>query len=294
MKIFRFTLSSFILVITIFQGCVFAQEKEMIRWLTWEQVPNFITEGKYVGQGIGDALTKTLQQKLPQFEHQNVITNSRRYNQLIKQKNVCVAWAWVVPGSSTYRIHSRPVSLAPRTGIQTLKSKQHLFGKQGETLSLAKILENDELILGYLEEMPYSKKVHELINQYKDTERIFISSRSEIEFDLRLLDKNHLDYFFGFPSQAIFEAESKGIPNKYQFYNIEEIDKYVSMYTHCSKNEFGEKVMAEVNKIITNELLMEHLAVVERWYGENKEYRDVFIDYVIKQNPNKLVTNPGQ
>jgi len=108
-----------------------------------------------------------------------------------------------------------------------------------------------------------------------------------------LLDKNHLDYFFGFPAQAIFEAESKGIPNKYQFYNIEEIDKYVSMYTHCSKNEFGEKVMTEVNKILTDELLMEHLAVVERWYGENKGYHDIFIDYVIKQNPNELVTHPG-
>jgi len=280
-------------VISIFQGCVFAQEKEIIRWLAWEQVPNFITEGKYVGQGIGDAFTKTLQQNLPQYEHQNVISNTRRYNELIKQKNVCVAWAWVVPGSITYRIHSRPVSLAPRTGIQTLKSKQSLFGKQGETLSLAKLLENNGLILGYLEEMQYSKKVHELINQYKDDERVFVSSRREVEFDLRLLDKNHLDYFFGFPAQAIFEAESKGIPNKYQFYNIEEIDKYVSMYTHCSKNEFGEKVMTEVNKILTDELLMEHLAVVERWYGENKGYRDIFIDYVIKQNPNELVTHPG-
>ena len=52
--------------------------------------------------------------------------------------------------------------------------------------------------------------------------------------------------------------------------------------------------MAELNKILTNDFLMEHLAVVERWYGENKAYRDVFIDYVIKQNQNELVTNPGQ
>jgi len=84
----------------------------------------------------------------------------------------------------------------------------------------------------------------------------------------------------------------KGIPNKYQFYNIEEIDMFTSMHSHCSKTPFGKKVMSEINKVITRKLLMSHLAVVERWYGENKNYRDVFMDYVINQNPSEWVTNP--
>jgi len=292
-KIKHRILGGIALGILLFQGCVSAQEKEIIRWLTWEQVPNFITQGKYAGQGIGDAFTKILQSKLPQYEHQNIISNTRRYNELIRKQNTCVAWAWTVPGSNEYRIHSRPVSLAPRTGILTLKSKQHLFGEPGETLSLAKLLNEPNIVLGYLEEMQYSKKVHELISQYKETDRIFVSSRRDVEFDLKVLDKNHLDYFFGFPAQAAFEAKIKNIPNKYQFYNIEEIEKYVSMSTHCSRNDFGSRVMEDVNRILTDEILMEHLAVVERWYGENKSYRDVFIDYVIKRNPNELVTHPG-
>ena len=52
--------------------------------------------------------------------------------------------------------------------------------------------------------------------------------------------------------------------------------------------------MNEINKIITNELLMQHLAVVERWYGNNKKYREVFLDYVINQNANDLVMHPGE
>lgn len=290
----RFIISVLILFFCISQGNAFAKDKETIRWLAWEQVPNFITEGKFVGQGIGDSFTKTLQLKLPQFNHENVKSNTRRYNRLIREENVCVAWAWIVPGSKAFRIHSRPVSLAPRTGIQTLKSKQHLFGKTGEVLSIAKLLKNQNLTLGYLEEMTYSKKVHDLIDQYRDKGNIYFSSRNAVEFNLTMLDKNHLDYFFGFPGQAIFDAAVKGIPNKYQFYNIEEIDKYTSMYTHCSKSPFGKKVMKEVNKILTNELLLEHLAVVERWYGKNNEYRNVFMDYVINRNQNELVTNPGQ
>ncbi len=293
MKLLQFTLLG-VISFFIFRGDAIALEQKTIRWLAWEQVPNFITKGKFKDQGIGDAFTKTLQLKLPQYNHLNEISNTRRYNRLIHEENVCVAWAWIVPGSKDFRIHSRPVSLAPRTGIQTLKSKQHLFGKPGETLSLAKLLSNPNIKLGYLEEMHYTKRVQQLIDKYRDSGNIHFSSRTAVEFNLQMLDRNRVDYFFGFPAQAIFESELKGIPNKYQFYNIEEIDRYTAMYTHCSKTPFGRQVMKDVSKVITNEVLIEHLAVVERWYGQNKQYREVFMDYVINQNPNKLVTNPGE
>jgi len=290
----RIGLLSLMFSMTMLVGDAFAEETETIHWLVWEQKPNFITSGKFKGQGIGDSFTKTLQLALPQYNHKDVESNTRRYNILIHEEDVCAAWAWIVPGSRAYRIHSRPVSLAPPSGIQTLKSKQHLFGKPGETLSLAKLLKNPNIVLGYLEEMSYSKKVQELIQQYRGSKNIHFSSRSAVEFSLAMLDLNRLDYFFGFPSQAIYDAEVKGIPNKYQFYNIEEINMYTSMHTHCSKSPFGEKVMAEVNKILTNDMLMKHLAIVERWNGKNEKYREVFIDYVINQQPNDFVNNPGE
>ena len=290
----RFTLRVMTLMLTIMSGLASAQEKQTIRWLGWEQVPNFITQGPFTGQGLGDSFTKALQLRLPQYNHELLISNARRYHRLIREENVCVAWAWIVPGSREFRVHSRAVSLAPQTGIQTLKSKQHLFGKPGEILSLARLLNNPNITLGYLEEMSYSKRVHDLLKQYRGKDNVHFSSRSNVEFDLVMLDRNRLDYFFGFPSQAIYDAELNSIPNKYQFYNIEEIDLFTSMHTHCSKTPFGQQVMNDINKVITNDLLREHLAVVERWYGKNKKYREVFLDYVVNQKPHKLVTHPGQ
>jgi uncharacterized protein (TIGR02285 family) len=294
MQTLRFIILGVILNTLLLRGDVIAQEKETIVWLTWKQVPNFISEGKFKGQGVADLFTKTLQSKLPQYNHINVISNTRRYQRLIREENVCVAWAWIVPGSEVFRIHSRPVSLAHRGGIQTLKSKQHLFGKPGEVLSLKKLLANPDIKLGYLEEMTYSKRVHELLEQYRGEENIYFSSTSAVELNLNMLSTNRLDYFFGFPTQASYESELNGIPNQYQFYNLEEIDKYTSMHTHCSNTPFGKKVMDEVDKILTNEVLMDHLAVIERWSGKNKQYRDVFMEYVINQKPNVRVVNPGQ
>jgi len=273
---------------------VYAQEKPIIRWLTWQQVPNFITKGPFKGQGIGDALTQAIQDKLPQYHHINIISNANRYHTLIRQPDVCVAWAWIVPGSKEFRLHSRPVSLAPRTGIQTLKSKAHLFGPAGSILSLEKLLSMPQLKLGYLKAMTYSKKVHELLDRYKEQGNVYFSARSDVEFDLKMLDTQRFDYFFGFPSQAIFNAEVKSIDNKYQFYHIAEINKYSAMYSHCSNSEFGQRVMAELDKIINDDLLLEHLKVVERWNGPDQNYRNVFMDFVIKQQVSGQVSHPGE
>jgi len=291
-------LNFFVLVlifwVSLFSRDIFAQNKETIRWLVWDQVPNFILNGEYKGQGAGDTFTAMLQSHLPQYHHENVLSNTRRYHALIRQENVCVAWAWIVPGSKSFRVHSKPVSLAPRSGIHILKSKQHLFGKTGESLSLAKLLANPALKLGYLEDMSYSKKIHELIEKNRNKGNIYFSSVSKVELDLKMLDNGHVDYFFGFSAQSIFEAKEKKIVNKYQFYNIDEMDMYTSMHTHCSKTPFGYEVMTAVNKIITNDVLMAHLKIIEKWYGQNKDYRNVFIDYVINQQANELVMDPGQ
>jgi len=72
------------------------------------------------------------------------------------------------------------------------------------------------------------------------------------------------------------------------------MDLYTSMYTHCSKTPVGKQVMSEVDKILTDDVLMKHLAIIERWYGKIRQYRDVFMDYVINRKPVESVTNPGE
>jgi len=40
--------------------------------------------------------------------------------------------------------------------------------------------------------------------------------------------------------------------------------------------------------------LLMHLETIEHWNGPNQQYRDVFMDYVIKQSPHRQVSNPGE
>jgi len=272
----------------------YAEDKPTLRWLVWDQVPNYILRGPFAGQGAGGLLTKALQDQLPQYHHVNVESNAQRYLHLIREENVCVAWAWIVPGSNDYRVHSRPVSLAPRTGIQVLKEKQSLFGPPGTSLSLANLLRQPTLRLGYLKGMSYSKRVQDLLEQYRDSHYVYPTSGSSVEFKLTMLDRGRVDYFFGFGAQSIYDAEIKGIENKYQFYSLDEMALYTSMHSHCSNTAFGKTAMRSIKRLLTDELLLEHLARIERWYGDDKEYREVFMRHVIERTPHPLVTDPGQ
>ncbi len=269
--------------------------KDTVIWLKWEQIPNFIFHGKFKDQGIADTFMKTLQDGLPQYEHVEISANAARYFEVIKQEKVCVAWAWIVPGSEDIRIYSKPTSLVAPLGIQILKSKQHLFGKPGTTLSLTKLMDSTKLTLGYLNKLTYSKKLHALIDKYRKTPRLYISTgSSRVEFNLEMLDLGRVDCFLGFQQQSTYDAETKGIENRYQYYNIEEMDRYSRMHVHTSNTPFGKTLMKAIEPLLTQKVLYKHLNVIERWQGPNKKFRDIFIDHIINGNANPLVKNPGE
>ncbi len=269
--------------------------KDTVIWLKWEQIPNFIFHGKFKGQGLADTFMKTLQDGLPQYEHVEISANAARYYEVIQREKVCVAWAWIVPGSEDIRIYSKPISLVAPMGVQTLKSKQHLFGPPGTTLSLTNLMDSTDLILGHLSKLTFSKELNTLLAKYHGTPKLYTSTgNSGVEFNLEMLDFERVDYFLGFQQQSTYDAEIKGIENKYQYYNIEEMDRYSRMHVHTSKTLYGKKLMKAIEGLLTEEVLYEHLKVIERWQGPNEKFRTIFIDHIINGKPNPLVKNPGE
>ena len=60
----------------------------------------------------------------------------------------------------------------------------------------------------------------------------------------------------------------------------------------AQRHRLGEKIMKALETAIDNNLLLDHLKKVEEWNGVNKEYRKVFMDYVINRKEHPLVTHP--
>lgn len=265
-----------------------SQAKETIYWLTWTQIPHYIDEGEFKGKGIADTLLRWLQEELSEYNHDEYLSNTIRYERLIRATDVttCTAWAWKQSerGEEQHRLYSKAHALARPMGIFVHRKKLHLFGKPGEVLSLETLLQNKNLRFSYLQGFPYSEKTNALLKRYENEPHTIPRSSSDVAIPLRMLTLDRHDYSTGVDGQTAIEEQMKGQKTDYIFFNIQEDTDYVRMYTHCSKSEMGKAIIEQVNRFYTKERILRFLEVIERWHGPNARYRELFIENIINGN----------
>ena len=264
--------------------------KETIQWLWYEQAPYFIGNDPSEGQGIGDQLTVLYQKNLPEYNHQNIRVNAERYKIMIQNDNVCVPVAWSSPGERKFLVHSRPYTLEPPAGIYIHRSKQHLFAKSRTRLSLKELLKKTHLKLGVLRGLEYSPEVDLLLKQNSDRKNVIFIDAPIIQINLKMLKLNRLDYLLGLPSQKT-ELKIKEVSDEYLFYNISEISNYIPIYTHCSNTKSGSKIIQKINGLLTDEFLVNSIDSFEYWYGENENFRNLFLDHIIHGISHPMITD---
>ena len=77
----------------------------------------------------------------------------------------------------------------------------------------------------------------------------------------------------------------------YIFYNIREIATYVPMYAHCSNSRIGMEIIQKLNKLLTNQRLIQSIEHYEHWYEGSEGFRKIFMDYIINRKSNSLVAD---
>jgi len=279
---------AFTLAIYLFPQVLFA--KQTIQWLWFEQAPYFVGKNPRVGIGIGDELTRYLQDNLPEYEHQNIRVNTIRYNSMIKQENVCVPVAWLSENERQFLVHTRPHTLEPPAGIYVHQRNQQQFGDRGKVLSIKSLLENRGLKLGALRGMEYSQEVDQLLVQNDGRKNLLLIDAPMIEINLNLLKLERLDYLLGLPAQKKM-LNNRDAAEAYIFYNIREIATYVPMYAHCSNSRIGMEIIQKLNKLLTNQRLIQSIEHYEHWYEGSEGFRKIFMDYIINRKSNSLVAD---
>lgn len=267
--------------------------KETIYWLTWVQIPNYIGEGSFKGKGIAGTMLAWLKKELPEYNHDEYLSNTIRYERLIRSTDVttCTAWAWKQSGrgEKEHRLYSKAHSLIPPIGIYVHKSQQHLFGKPREVLSLETLLQNKNLRLSYLQGFPFSQHTTRLLKQYENAPHTIPNSNSDVAIPLKMLTLGRIDYSLGTAGQAIAKEKMEGVKTDIGFFNIAEEPNHIRMYTHCSKTKTGEAIIQKVNRFLTKERILQYLEIIENWYGPNPRYRELFIENIIHGNPHPNV-----
>ncbi len=283
-NIIRFSIAA--LILSFPPGRAWSADRPLLNWVIFEQAPYFIDQGSLKGQGVGDRLLEKLMDALPAYEHVVKMANVNRYNVEVVKPNTCAPVAWL-SHIEKGMLHSKAHSIEPPMGVFTLKSRQQYFGPPERTLSLSKLLENGNLVLGAISGMLYGPRVEALLKKYASEENVYMFNPGQVELNLKLIG-SRVDYLLGIRSQSLYES-IKGRPNPYQFYNIQEIDNYVDLFAHCSDDNVGRKAIKVIDSLLTKDLLRDMLAEYENWYGKNDQYREIFMQHIIDQVPHPLV-----
>lgn len=245
-------------MVFIFITNIQAQNLTSNNKIIWDSVhfpPSLISEGDYKHQGYSDMARELFIVNLKNYDHE-IITGSleKAMQDLEHGGNFCFvglskndAREKVIHYSKPY-LYSLPNELIIRT--KDLKRFKSYIGMKKEA-NLHRLLQNSGFMFGYIEHRSYSKYIDRLIELNYEKKHLIHKEDTERAVGLpKMLSQSSIDYMIEYPSTFNFVKEEEEIDGEFSMFPIYESSKKIRVYVGCNKNEFGQKIIEKVNKLI--------------------------------------------
>jgi uncharacterized protein (TIGR02285 family) len=265
--------------------------KDSITWMEAVMPPYLIQEGSNKDQGYGDVITRILQEQLPEYTHEKMVTNITRHFYKFKQgEKVCSVGLFRTPEREDFMYFSIPSFLTLPAVIIIKKESLAQFGGRS-TIRLQEVLNGEKLIIGLSKDRSYGTSTDNLLSKHKGEGHLVESAGQELSLNLfKMLMKGRVDGIIGLPEEALYQAEQMGIRDQLMTLAIEENqnddDAWLSA-VGCSKNEWGRTVIDKLNGVLLRERPTErYRAAYERWLDPNgiEQYRRVYQGVFLEKN----------
>ncbi|NOR22886.1 MAG: TIGR02285 family protein [Desulforhopalus sp.] len=265
-----------------------AWPKDSIDWMEADAPPFFIHEGIFKGEGYEDLITDILINNLPEYEHSHINANiSRHYQQWKQGEKACGLAMFKTPERMEFAYFSIPSVFTLPTVLIINKEKFNTFGRM-KTLSLTDILKSNKYVVGRSKNRSYGVEFDKTLNEYGNDQNIFTYEGPELTLNLlKMLLAGRINALCGLPEEAMYLAEKMGVRDQLMTLNIEEnlVNHDASLtYVACSKNEWGEKTIGAINKVLRKQRPTEkYRSAYERWLdpssleGYRKLYKEIFL-----------------
>lgn len=263
--------------------------KDSVTWLEAVMPPYFIQSGTLKDQGYGDQITRLIQEGLPDYHHEEVVTNITRHFYKFKQgEKVCSVGLFRTPEREEFMHFSMPSFLTLPAVIIIRKETLAQFAGQ-TTVRLAEVLNQQTFTLGLAKDRSFGVNVDEVLKKHRGTNTTVEVSGPELSLNLfKMLMKGRLDGILGLPEEAFYQAEQLGIRDQLMTLTIEEnLNGYEAWLSSvgCSKNAWGKAIIEKINAVLLAQRPTDrYRAAYERWLDPNaieqyrKVYKEVFLE----------------
>lgn len=254
-----------------------AMAADRITWGKYNVPPYMIRTGEHAHQGIFDQVLDVLKEKLPQYEHVELEAPFPRiYSEIRKGNHWCYNGTLKTPEREAYGYFSLPSSIF--LPLRIIVRRDRLAQFQGPQ-SLENLLKNRRLTTSVMRDRSYSPIVDRLLAANPPKENY-----SEQVEAIGMLLAGRIDYMVELPLLAHDQARVMGHPGELVALPMQEADEVVFNRVMCPRNEWGRKVVDQVNQVLlTNRGKPYYRGIIEKWHDPEaaaeirKIYDSVFL-----------------
>ena len=228
-------------------------DKELV-WYHPNFPPSNFVDGLMEGLGYNDQTEKYIAAQLKQYQHKFVVASYQRIIHSLKYAQGCVVGIYKSEQRKKDLLFSLPYLLTFPNGLivkekEVDKFKPYLNDKG--FISIKALLANQKLFAGISGGRQYKGAIDNALLASSANNNIITSSNKDVFSGLlQMLDKNRIDYLFGFPEELEYHTSLGVLDHKMKFIPIDEKPRFLKTYIACSNNAWGIKTIAEINQLL--------------------------------------------
>ena len=253
-----------------------------INWYKNDFPPYFILKGPYKGLGILDRLYPHIISALPSYKHNFFVTNNPGFfKRVALGHNVCSLSLMKTEERAKHVYFSKPYLFLLQNGLfirnSDIEKFVEYFTSDGKVV-LSRLIKDKDLVLGVKRGVSYGGGLDEIISANIDNKNIVSRKGKDLNEGLfKMLRLGRIDYLIAYDESMNFMITKLDVPSNFLFIPIDELPKQHlnQAGVSCSKNEFGKKVINEINKILEDEKIIEQT----KKYYMNWLSNDAILEY---------------
>lgn len=243
-----------------------------ITWYYANFPPVTIPDGPLAGTGFYDRITQFVIQRLDGYEHESQVANFKRIiNQIRLQEPVCCATLYKTPEREEYVTFSIPVVVVLPSGVVARKAdreKLNAYISEDQTIFLERVLQDGNFRVGVAKGRVYTGEIDDILDRYRPSFLVEERAGKDVFQGLfTMLLAGRVDLIIGYPTEAQFVGRTLEKEDQVIFFPVAEMSQtYTLGHVGCPKNEWGRKIIDQVNLILeAHRATPEFTGYYEQW-----------------------------